>query len=160
MAYPADALFTFEGVDDNPGFLLNQVTAHWHRQLAQVLAPHGLTPTQFLLMTSVHRLSQRPEPVTQALVAQHARTDKMTTSKTVRALEEEGLLARPTHEQDARARSLSLTPAGLKAVVRAAWLVEEFDQQFFGPDVARLMQTLQTLRPPQPELPKQAADPT
>ncbi|GAB2966784.1 hypothetical protein GCM10027048_41730 [Hymenobacter coalescens] len=150
MALPTDPLFTFEGPNDNPGYLLAQVTAHWQRSLAQVLLPMNLSPSQFLLLAAVQRLSQQPEPVTQAHVAQHAHYDKMTTSKIVRTLEEKGLLQRPTHEQDARARSLMLTPAGLKAVVRAAWALEEFDQQFFGPNAAALVKTLQGLLPAAP----------
>ncbi|GAA4374532.1 MarR family winged helix-turn-helix transcriptional regulator [Hymenobacter koreensis] len=147
MPLPADPLFTFEGPDENPGFLLAQATAHWHRQLATVLTPLNLSPTQFLLLAAVQRLSQNEGAVTQAAVAQHARTDKMTTSKTVRALEEKGMLMRPAHEQDARARSLTLTPVGLKAVVRAAWAVEEFDQNFFGADAGKLVQTWRALLP-------------
>ncbi|RAK65063.1 MarR family winged helix-turn-helix transcriptional regulator [Hymenobacter edaphi] len=149
MALPTDPLFTFEGADENPGYLLAQATAHWQRSLAQVLAPMNLTPSQFLLLAAVQRLAgQQTEPVTQAHVAQHAHYDKMTTSKIVRALEEKGLLQRPTSEQDARARSLQLTSTGLKAVVRAAWALEEFDQQFFGSKAPALIQTLQSLLPP------------
>ncbi|WP_165903875.1 MarR family winged helix-turn-helix transcriptional regulator [Hymenobacter gummosus] len=147
MALPLDPLFTFEGPDVNPGFLLAQATAHWQRSLAQVLQPMNLTPSQFLLLATVQRLGQQPEPVTQAMVAQRAHYDKMTTSKIVRALEEKGLLERPANEQDARARSLRLTPTGLKAVVRAAWALEEFDQQFFGPEAAGLVKTLKRLLP-------------
>jgi DNA-binding MarR family transcriptional regulator len=147
MALPIDPLFTFEGPDANPGFLLAQATSHWQRSLAQVLQPMNLSPSQFLLLATVQRLGQQPEPVTQAMVAQRAHYDKMTTSKIVRALEEKGLLERPAHEQDARARSLTLTAAGLKAVVRAAWALEEFDQQFFGPAAAGLARTLKSLLP-------------
>ncbi|MCC3157569.1 MarR family transcriptional regulator [Hymenobacter sp. 15J16-1T3B] len=160
MALPTDPLFTFEGPDDNPGYLLAQATAHWQRSLTQVLTPMNLTPSQFLLLAAVQRLSgQQTEPVTQAHVAQHAHYDKMTTSKIVRTLEEKGLLQRPTSEQDARARSLQLTPMGLKAVVRAAWALEEFDQQFFGSKAAALIQTLQSLLPPRSagDAPEQAA---
>jgi DNA-binding MarR family transcriptional regulator len=147
MAQPADQLFSFEGPDDNPGYLLAQATAHWQRSLAQVLQPMNLSPSQFLLLAAVQRLGSGTEPVTQAAVAQHTRTDKMTTSKIVRALEEKGLLQRPANEQDARARSLTLTPAGLKAVVRAAWALEEFDQQFFGAKTAALLPLLKSLMP-------------
>lgn len=147
MALPLDPLFTFEGPDANPGFLLAQAVAHWQRSLTQVLQPMNLTPSQFLLLATAQRLSQQPEPVTQAMVAQRAHYDKMTTSKIVRALEEKGLLQRPANEQDARARSLQLTPAGLKAVVRAAWALEEFDQKFFGAGTMSLMKSLQQLLP-------------
>ena len=147
MALPLDPLFTFEGPDANPGFLLAQAVAHWQRSLTQVLQPMNLTPSQFLLLATAQRLSQQPEPVTQAMVAQRAHYDKMTTSKIVRALEEKGLLERPANEQDARARSLNLTPAGLKAVVRAAWALEEFDQRFFGAGAMSLIKSLQQLLP-------------
>ncbi|OON69592.1 MarR family winged helix-turn-helix transcriptional regulator [Hymenobacter sp. CRA2] len=149
MALPLDPLFTFEGPDANPGFLLAQATAHWQRSLAQVLEPMNLSPSQFLLLATVQRLGQQPQPVTQAAVAQHAHYDKMTTSKIVRALEEKGFLQRPANEQDARARSLILTPAGLKTVVRAAWALEEFDQQFFGKEATSLVQTMRGLLPSQ-----------
>lgn len=157
MALPTDPLFTFEGPDDNPGYVLAQAAAHWQRSLAQVLLPMNLSPSQFLLLAAVQRLTGHQDtPVTQALVAQHARYDKMTTSKIVRALEEKGLLQRPTNEQDARARNLVLTAAGLKAVVRAAWALEEFDQQFFGERAAALTQTLRSLLPARPAAPEAA----
>ncbi|WP_160328255.1 MarR family winged helix-turn-helix transcriptional regulator [Solirubrum puertoriconensis] len=147
MALPLDPLFTFEGPDVNPGFLLAQATAHWQRSLGEVLKPMGLSPSQFLLLAAVQRLGQQQAPVTQASVAQYAHYDKMTTSKIVRTLEEKGLIQRPTNEQDARARSLSLTSAGLKTVVRAAWALEEFDQQFFGQGAGSLVKALQGLLP-------------
>ncbi|OUJ71897.1 MarR family winged helix-turn-helix transcriptional regulator [Hymenobacter crusticola] len=129
---PTNSLFAFESPDDNPGFLLWQVTNLWQRELKKALERFDLTHAQFVVLASAHQLGQHATPVTQIALAEHARIDKMMASKLLRTLEEKGLLVRAEHKQDTRAKAVALTPIGTKTLVQAAWAVEEFDNGFFG----------------------------
>jgi MarR family transcriptional regulator, organic hydroperoxide resistance regulator len=117
---------------ESPGFLLWLVTNSWQRQLRAALDPLDLTHVQFVLLASLAWLSRDGEPVTQARLAQQARTDVMMTSQVVRALERKGLLLRGAHPADHRARGLQVTRKGLQLVNRALGLVERADARFFG----------------------------
>lgn len=125
----------------SPGFVLWQVAAVWQRRVRAALAEVGLTHAQFALLASAGWLEaeatrygseQGAEPVTQALVAAHARTDAVMTSEVLRTLERKALLRRLQHPDDARARQIVLTAAGRKTVRRAIALVEAVDEEFFG----------------------------
>jgi len=125
-------LFSFESPDDSPGFLLWQVTNFWQREIKKALERFDLTHAQFVVLASAYQLGQQAAPVTQIALAEHARIDKMMTSKLLRTLEKRGLLVRAEHEQDTRAKAIALTLAGTKMAVQAVWAVEEFDAKFFG----------------------------
>ena len=75
-----------------------------------VLAPHGLTHVQFVLLASLWWLEGHGDhPATQARLAQQAGTDPMMTSQVTRKLEARGLLKRAVDPADSRARQLRLT---------------------------------------------------
>lgn len=121
----------------SPGFVLWQVAAVWQRRVRAALAAVGLTHAQFALLASAGWLEAEAaehsgEPVTQALVAAHARTDAVMTSEVLRTLERKKLLRRLPHPDDARARQIVLTAAGRTMVRRAIALVEAVDEEFFG----------------------------
>lgn len=125
----------------SPGFVLWQVAAVWQRRVRTALVEVGLTHAQFALLASAgwleaeatkHARENGGEPVTQAIVAAHARTDAVMTSEVLRTLERKGLLHRLPHPEDARARQIMLTPSGRDTVRRAIALVESVDQEFFG----------------------------
>jgi len=128
----ANSLFSFASPDDSPGFLLWQASNLWQREIKKALERFSLTHAQFVVLASAHQLEQQPAPVTQVALAEHARIDKMMTSKLLRTLEAKGLLIRAEHEQDTRAKAIELTPAGTKMLVQATWALEEFDVAFFG----------------------------
>lgn len=121
----------------SPGFVLWQVASVWQRRVRAALTEVGLTHAQFALLASAGWLEDEAaehcgEPVTQALVAAHARTDAVMTSEVLRTLERKKLLRRLPHPDDARARQIVLTAAGRKVVRRAIALVEAADEAFFG----------------------------
>lgn len=110
--------------------MLWRLTNRWQAELRRTLQPYALTHVQFVLLAT---LAWLPEPpVTQRGLADHARTDPMMTSQVIRALEARDLLRREPHPDDARARSVSITPAGLRLVNRANAAVETADAAFFA----------------------------
>ncbi|MBA3658693.1 MAG: winged helix-turn-helix transcriptional regulator [Gemmatimonadales bacterium] len=109
----------------------------WQRTVRAALADVGLTHAQFALLASAGWLEGQGadrggEPVTQALVAAHARTDAVMTSEVLRTLERKVLIRRLPHPTDARAKRIALTPTGRRLVRRAVALVEAADEAFFG----------------------------
>jgi DNA-binding MarR family transcriptional regulator len=133
-------LSRFEDAGASPGFVLWQVATLWQRHLRAALEEVGLTHAQFVMLASAAWLARpdgrapggREEPVSQARIAEHARTDAVMTSEVLRTLERKGLVQRLPHPGDARARSIVLTEAGQSTVRRAMALVEEADAAFFG----------------------------
>ncbi len=138
------------------GFLLWHATLRWQRLIAAALRPLELTHVQFVLLAVLwwftEILGERP---TQRALADQAGTDRMMTSQVLRALERRGLVDRPTHPTDARARELALTPAGTELALRAIALVEEVDRQFFAavadqPALEETLRALSGIGPDQP----------
>ncbi|WP_076263596.1 MarR family winged helix-turn-helix transcriptional regulator [Intrasporangium flavum] len=117
----------------SPGLLLWRVSTRWQAAVREALAPFELTHTQFVLLASLTWLrGDRDDPVSQRDLAEHARTDVMMTSQVLRALEGKGFLERRTHPDDARARDLVPTAAGVDVVNRAVVAVEDCDARFFA----------------------------
>lgn len=133
---------------DSPGLLLWQVTNLWQRRQKAALKELNLTHVQFVLLASLAWLSQDGGPVTQARIAEHAKTDAVMTSEVLRTLQRKGLVERRPHPDDTRAKSLKPTPEGTEVVRRAVKLVERTDQEFFAPldggteGLARLLRRL------------------
>jgi DNA-binding MarR family transcriptional regulator len=123
----------FKVPEDSAGFLLWQVSNAWQRQQRAALEKVGLTHVQFVLLASVAWLNHRGEPVSQVRLSQHAKTDVMTTSQVVRALEKRGLLRRDADRRDSRAKSITVTAQGKRLVARAFPLVESVNEAFFDP---------------------------
>jgi DNA-binding MarR family transcriptional regulator len=125
----------YEGPEASPGFLLWQVATVWQRAVRAALTDVGLTHAQFVLLVSTAWLQASAratgEPVTQALISTHAKTDAVMTSEVLRTLERKALLERVPHPTDARAKQIMLTPAGRRLSRRAIALVEAVDEAFF-----------------------------
>lgn len=135
----------YEAPEASPGFALWQVATIWQRGVRAALAEVGLTHAQFVLLVSSAWLQAAAqatgEPVTQARVSDHAKTDAVMTSEVLRTLERKELIRRLPHPNDARARQIVLTPAGRKLAKQALALVESVDQAFFatpGPELRLL----------------------
>jgi len=114
------------------GYLLWQAANLWQRQMRAVLAPHNITPVQFLLLSGLHELAGAG-PVKQADLARHCNTDPMMTSQVVRTLEKAGLVRRASHDGDGRAVALVLTESGATLMDRAAADMREADSRFHEP---------------------------
>jgi len=134
--------------ENNPGFLLWQVTNLWQRCQRSRLDQIGITHVQFVLLAGLAWLDMHEGHVNQARLAQFCKTDPMMTSQVVRALAGQGLLERDKHPTDGRARHLQLTKAGAKLLNEAMPLVLETDAQFFdtlGADQPALIDALRRL---------------
>jgi DNA-binding MarR family transcriptional regulator len=125
-------IFSFEKPEDNPGYLLWQVSMLWQLKMKKALDPLDLTLTQFVLLAALHWLNRMEPIVTQKDLATHAKTDKMTTSKVLRTLQDKGLLTRQEHASDTRAKVLQLSEKGIQILALANAAVEKTDRLFFG----------------------------
>ena len=77
------------------GSSLLRAALAWRRVLRAALAPHELTPTEFLVLDAVERLAPHgPEGTTQQMVANDLDMDKMSVSKTMYALDRRYLIYR------------------------------------------------------------------
>src|SRR4029450_9793261 len=132
----------------SPGVLLWQAVNRWQRGQRRALRDAGLSHLQVMLLASVTSLAEQDEPVSQVMLARHARTDAMTTSQVLRALERKKLVRRADHPSDSRAYALRPTAAARPLARQLIHLVERADQKFFEPlggDVGRFAGMLKDL---------------
>ena len=127
--------------------------AHW-LVAAELLQRIGLHPGQELLLMQLWELDHR----SQADLATALGLDPSTVARTVRSLEQRGLLTRTASPSDRRARVVSLTKAGrdLRPAVEQVWAeLEAVTTRDLSPrqrnDAVRLMRrmedTLHAARP-------------
>ena len=124
--------FRHAKADDSPGFLLWKLTALWQQKLAEVLAAHGITQTQYAILASLRWFEEQGEPPNQAHLAQHTRIDKMTLSKALRRMETQHLVKRKPSKDDSRAMDVMFTAKGRKLIPKAVMDIEAADAEFFG----------------------------
>ena len=127
-----DSPFRHAKADDSPGFLLWKLTALWQQKLADALAAHGITQTQYAILASLRWFEEQGEPPHQAHLAQHTRMDKMTLSKALRRLEAQGLVKRRSSKDDSRAMEVAFTAKGRRLIPQAVVDIETADAEFFG----------------------------
>jgi DNA-binding MarR family transcriptional regulator len=124
-------IFPFKQPEESVGFLLWQVSNMWHLAMKKVLDPLDLTFTQFSLLAALQWLSTSKNDVTQQDIANHAKTDKMTTSKVLRTLQEKGFIQRAEAQFDTRAKIVKITEGGIAILKQALPLVKQCDDDFF-----------------------------
>jgi len=128
----SDSPFRHAKADDSPGFLLWKLTTLWQQKLARVLEAHGITQTQYAILASLRWFEEQGEPPSQTHLAQHTRIDKMTLSKALRRLEDQGLIKRKPSREDSRAVEVAFTAKGRKLIPKAVVDIESADAEFFG----------------------------
>jgi DNA-binding MarR family transcriptional regulator len=124
--------FKHAEANDSPGFLLWKITALWQHTLAGLLGAFGITQTQYAILASLRWFEERREPATQTHLAEHAKLEKMTLSKAIRRLEEDGLVKRAQSSFDGRATQVRFTAKGRNVTEAAIVAIEEADDGFFG----------------------------
>lgn len=120
----------------------------WQQRVREALRELELTHAQFVLLASVAWLAREGRAVTQAQIAEHAKTDAVMTSEVLRTLERRRLVRRLTHPDDARAKRVEPTSAGRALAERAIPKVEAVDEAFFseaGPELRALARALSHL---------------
>ncbi|WP_225730226.1 MULTISPECIES: MarR family transcriptional regulator [unclassified Nocardia] len=129
----------------SPGFWLHHAALEWRATVERNLRPLGLTLTQFNLLASTGWLSRHGELPTQQQVVDMAGADRMMGSRVIRALAESGFVERHIDPDDARALRLAVTPKGREVAGRAIRIVNDTDEQIFGPDADALRGQLQSI---------------
>ena len=132
------------------GYTLLHAAQTWRTEATAVLKPHGLTVPQFLVVMALFRQARHEwAPLTQSEAADRLGMDANTTSQIVRGLERRGILQRTAHPNDARARAIALTDAGLDTAREASAAARRFNDIYFAvisaDQLAALGQTLETL---------------
>ncbi len=125
-------IFSVEQPEDSPGFLLWQTTMTWQRRIKKALEPYGIAHAQFVLLAILlwhHKIKQEP---TQVILANWSKLDKMTVSKSLRGLVDQGLVVRHEHPEDTRAKVVKLTTEGISMASKLVPVVERIDAEFFG----------------------------
>jgi DNA-binding MarR family transcriptional regulator len=144
----------YPGPDSSPGFLLWRVTLHWQRLVTEALRPFNLTHVQFALLSSAWWLSRAdrdgqdgPEGSSpnQLAIAAQAGTNVKMTSEVLRKLEDKGLIVQRTDPGDRRAKSVTITPEGIRLAEQAVVAVERVDAAFFSAAPSSVVGALQAL---------------
>jgi DNA-binding MarR family transcriptional regulator len=115
------------------GYTLLHAAQVWRTEAGAALGPHELTVPQFLLVMELYRRHRHDwPPMTQAEVALRLGMDANTASQIARGLERRGLILRSRHPDDARARALILTAAGVSRATAASESARAFNDLFFS----------------------------
>jgi DNA-binding MarR family transcriptional regulator len=144
----------YPGPDSSPGFLLWRVTLHWQRLVTEALRPFNLTHVQFALLSSAWWLSRDARDAqdgpegsapNQLAIAAQAGTNVKMTSEVLRKLEDKGLIVQRTDPGDRRAKSITITPEGIRLAEQAVVAVEQVDAAFFSAAPSSMVGALQAL---------------
>ena len=134
------------------GYTLLHAAQTWRIEATAVLKPHGLTVPQFLVVMALYRQTRHDwAALTQSELSTRLGMDANTTSQIVRGLERRAILLRFAHPTDARARALSLTPAGLSVARSASADARRLNDTYFSvldasqlADLGRTLEILST----------------
>lgn len=108
------------GSEENPGFLLWQVSTLWSKSTTTALKPLGLTHPQFIILATIDWL--KGKGATQEEIGRRIVLDPKVTSHLLRSLEVKRLIELP----------LKLTTAGAEVLAKALLVVERADEAFFA----------------------------
>jgi DNA-binding MarR family transcriptional regulator len=112
-----------------------------HRRSDAVFMEYGITADQFVLLATL----ARGQAMTQRELAARMPSDPSTVRAMLLLLEKLGLVSRAAHPTDARARTVSLTEAGVRTFQRAFEAGQEVRDQMvesFSPGEARTFLSL------------------
>lgn len=125
-------VFGVDKPEDSPGFLLWQTTITWQRLIKEALLPYQLSHAQFVILAITLWFESKKHEVSQALIIQQSKLDKMTVSKSCKKLVTAGYIKRVDHTIDTRAKLIYLTKKGKILISKLIPLVEKIDADFFG----------------------------
>jgi DNA-binding MarR family transcriptional regulator len=112
-----------------------------HRRADAVLARFGVTADQFVLMTVI----SEGDGLTQQDLVRRLSSDASTVRAMLLLLEERALVRRAAHPSDGRARCVSLTPKGRRALQRmidASQSIRTRILEALGPDQVNSLESL------------------
>jgi DNA-binding MarR family transcriptional regulator len=115
------------GINQFAPYLMNRVASRWNATMAEALKAHDMTTAQ---MRALAILSLSPS-VTINELSLYTVTEQSTMSRTLDALEDQGLVRRQSRAQDMRVRDVSITEQGRAAFARVWPTMHELFQQLF-----------------------------
>ncbi len=124
--------FQVKKVEQSSGFLLWQVTTLWQREIKTALDVVNLSHSGFVILASLLWFKEQEIIVTQTTIIEHTKLDKMTVSKSLKALEKNGFVFRSENELDTRAKTIILTDSGMELAIKSVKIVENIDNAFFS----------------------------
>jgi DNA-binding MarR family transcriptional regulator len=127
-----ESAFGFKKPEYSPGFLLWQTMVTWQRLIKKALDAQGVSHAQFVILAILLWFEENHIEPNQVLIVNRSRLDKMTVSKSLKNLAQQGFVKRAEHEKDTRAKSVRLTDKGRAMAGKLAPLVEKVDAAFFS----------------------------
>lgn len=132
--------------DDQVGFMLSQTYLLKQRVTNFALKDLDITYMQFVILSTIRILQEEKGLITQQIIADKRRLDKVTVSNVVKTLVEKGLIKRNHHPEDHRALVLRLTTRGMDLAIKSKEIVRNTDMKFFsGIDSTQLRETLKRI---------------
>jgi DNA-binding MarR family transcriptional regulator len=116
-----------------PGFLLWQVSKLWQRHLTIALQDLRLPSTQAVILANLLRFIQEGRQVTQAMLSDAAKVDRMTTSQSLRSLELKRYVTRKASTGDKRVNRVVLTNKGRSVAFESIKRLAATHEGFFAP---------------------------
>ena len=113
---------------DHPACVVTHLSAHVQDQLIDVLAPLGIHPRHFGMLSLLIEEDGR----SQHQLAEPLNVHRNVMVGLVDEMEDRGLIERRRHPADRRAHAVHLLPAGRKLHAEAEALVNEFEAKLLG----------------------------
>lgn len=126
------SVFSVKTPEESPGFLLWQTTMSWQRLIKKALEPYNISHPQFVILAITLWFQNKKQEITQTLIINQSKLDKMTVSKSLKGLVTEKYIKRSEHQTDMRAKTVFLTEKGRKLIEILIPVVEAIDAEFFG----------------------------
>jgi DNA-binding MarR family transcriptional regulator len=131
--------------EENPGFLLWQVSTLWSKATTAALKSIGLTHPQFVILATIDFLKDKGASLEE--IAKRTVLETKVTSHLLRSLEVKGLINQ-SPSTDERLKFPQITTAGTETLAKAFPVVERSDADFFASldlKSSNIIATLQTL---------------
>lgn len=138
-----------EAAENIPGFLLWQVSKLWQRHLNTALKDLKLSSTQAVILGNVVRSTQQGHAVTQIMLSQITKVDRVTASTAIRSLERKGLVSRTVPSANKRAYIVTPTKKGQEVAMEVLQQFMQAHQTFFRSiesNIDNFAANLQTLK--------------
>ncbi|MBB2926595.1 MarR family winged helix-turn-helix transcriptional regulator [Paraburkholderia silvatlantica] len=114
------------------GFVLWRLVHRFQREMNRALDEANLTHLQFTTLALVAWSNRSGEPVSQAELSRAAEIEPMQMSQMMNVLEAKGFIVRHAGKPHPRAKSASITPAGLDALESAMAIAIDVQKRVFG----------------------------
>jgi DNA-binding MarR family transcriptional regulator len=134
--------------EDSNGFLLWSVAKVWQQKRQRSLKELGLSHVEFVLLGHLFWLTTKEDDVTQQMLSDWIRVDKVSVANKIPILEKKGLIKKYSHPTDKRAVSLAVTVRGAELAKKGLKIAKQMNEDFFSvlgdqsPDLTRLLQIL------------------